>query len=99
MDYGPFGFIDMYRPEFAKWTGSGDHFAFMNQPRAALANIGTLADALKPLLDSAGKQALDEKLEAAQVTVEGEVETMWRSKLGLRDSSTEGRKLFVALER
>merc|ERR1719160_161085 len=33
MDYGPFGFIDKYDPMFAKWVGSGDHFAFMNQPQ------------------------------------------------------------------
>ena len=34
MDYGPFGFMDKYDPAFAKWTGSGNHFAFMNQPAA-----------------------------------------------------------------
>ena len=41
MDYGPFGFLDQYDPSFAKWVGSGDHFAFANQPGAALANWGT----------------------------------------------------------
>ena len=30
-----------YDPGFAKWVGSGDHFAFANQPGAALANYGT----------------------------------------------------------
>ena len=37
MDYGPFGFMDAYDPLFAKWTGSGEHFAFANQPSAGLA--------------------------------------------------------------
>ena len=34
MDYGPFGFIDRYDPLFAKWTGSGEHYGFLNQPQA-----------------------------------------------------------------
>jgi uncharacterized protein YdiU (UPF0061 family) len=38
MDYGPFGWMDVYDPMFAKWVGSGQHFAFLNQPNAALAN-------------------------------------------------------------
>lgn len=25
MDYGPFGFLDVYHPLSAKWTGSGKH--------------------------------------------------------------------------
>eukprot|EP00439_Symbiodinium_sp_Y106_P046551 s5758_g5.t3 len=43
MDYGPFGFIDRYDPLFAKWTGSGEHYGFLNQPQAAMANYHTLA--------------------------------------------------------
>ena len=39
MDYGPFGWIDKYDPLFAKWVGSGEHFAFMNQPNAAGVNL------------------------------------------------------------
>jgi uncharacterized protein YdiU (UPF0061 family) len=31
MDYGPFGWMEEYIPSFAKWTGSGAHFGFMNQ--------------------------------------------------------------------
>ena len=34
MDFGPFGFLEAYDPGFAKWVGSGNHFAFMNQPNA-----------------------------------------------------------------
>ena len=42
MDYGPFGFIERYEPLFAKWTGSGEHYGFLNQPQAAIANFHTL---------------------------------------------------------
>merc|ERR1719487_1787413 len=70
MDYGPFGFIDKYDPAFAKWVGSGDHFAFMNQPGAALANLMTFSTALEPLLDKAGNQALQEKLQLAKTIIQ-----------------------------
>eukprot|EP00747_Dinoflagellata_sp_TGD_P218799 gnl/TRDRNA2_/TRDRNA2_91000_c0_seq2.p1 gnl/TRDRNA2_/TRDRNA2_91000_c0~~gnl/TRDRNA2_/TRDRNA2_91000_c0_seq2.p1 ORF type:complete len:594 (-),score=85.48 gnl/TRDRNA2_/TRDRNA2_91000_c0_seq2:170-1873(-) len=97
MDYGPFGFIDVYNPTFAKWTGSGEHFGFMNQPRAAMANLATLANSMMPLLDSAGQQALAEKAQAAQLTVENAVIAMWRRKLGLKEDSPAD--MFVGLEK
>ena len=30
MDYGPFGWLERYDPNFAKWVGSSSHFAFMH---------------------------------------------------------------------
>jgi len=99
MDYGPFGFMDKYDPMFAKWTGSGEHFAFMNQPGAAEANLGTLATALAPLLDQAGKTVLQQKVLEAKRTVEAAVEATWCSKLGLGAASGAGIELFRALER
>merc|ERR1740120_551432 len=50
MDYGPFGFMDKYDPLFAKWVGSGQHFAFMNQPDAAIANYFVLFQSVAPIL-------------------------------------------------
>ncbi|KAH8092341.1 hypothetical protein JL720_5310 [Aureococcus anophagefferens] len=47
MDYGPFGFMDKYDPSFAKWVGSGDHFAFAAQPA-----LWRTSDAAKALLPS-----------------------------------------------
>jgi hypothetical protein len=38
MDYGPFGFVESYSPLFAKWTGSGEHFGFINQVQAGFVN-------------------------------------------------------------
>jgi len=98
MDYGPFGFIDKYDPGFAKWTGSGEHFAFANQPQAALANIGTFATSLEPLFDSAGKQALQARLKAAAGVVQSITDGMWCSKLGFDKGSENGSTLFCTLE-
>jgi uncharacterized protein YdiU (UPF0061 family) len=39
LDYGPFGFIEMFDPKFQPWTGGGMHFSFFNQPLAAEKNF------------------------------------------------------------
>lgn len=38
LDYGPFGFVERFDPEYQPWTGGGRHFAFFNQPAAAERN-------------------------------------------------------------
>ncbi|MGK0306372.1 MAG: hypothetical protein ACI8UG_002127 [Gammaproteobacteria bacterium] len=52
LDYGPFGFCDVYDPHFQSWTGGGHHFSFMNQPVAAQQNFKSFCNALRPLLAS-----------------------------------------------
>ena len=56
MDYGPFGFMEIYDSQWAAWTGSGSHFAFRNQPQAGGMNLKSFAQALTPLLDDKQKQ-------------------------------------------
>jgi len=51
MDYGPFGWMDEYHPLFAKWTGSGEHFGFMNQPNAGFANFAMLVSSIMPIIE------------------------------------------------
>ena len=38
--------MEEYGPLFAKWTGSGQHFGFMNQPSAGYANYGVLVESV-----------------------------------------------------
>ena len=91
MDYGPFGFLDSYDPAFAKWTGSGDHFAFAAQPQAAVANYFTLCSALATLLK--GKEAEGNVLiETFAKTIENEVTNVWAKKLGFRDDAPSSSK-------
>ena len=52
LDYGPYGFCDVFDPYFQPWTGGGQHYAFFNQPVAAGHNFGSFCTALKPLLTS-----------------------------------------------
>ena len=39
LDYGPFGFCELFDPRFQPWTGGGEHFSFFNQPFAAEINF------------------------------------------------------------
>jgi uncharacterized protein YdiU (UPF0061 family) len=39
LDYGPFGFIEKFDPNYQPWTGGGEHFSFWNQPVAAARNF------------------------------------------------------------
>ncbi len=85
LDYGPFGFCELFDPRFQPWTGGGEHFCFFNQPAAAEVNYGMLVQSLRPLLAD-NPEALAQ-LEAIQEGFAGAMaqalETMWTGKLGL----------------
>ncbi|UPM49902.1 protein adenylyltransferase SelO family protein [Synechococcus sp. A10-1-5-1] len=85
LDYGPFGFCELFDPRFQPWTGGGEHFCFFNQPAAAEANYQMFWSALRPLLeDDAGALAeLDELRDGFSEAMRGELEAMWNRKLGL----------------
>jgi uncharacterized protein YdiU (UPF0061 family) len=85
LDYGPFGFIEMFDPKFQPWTGGGMHFSFFNQPQAAQKNFKSFCSALKPLLSS-NKEALEEleKIENNfSKVMQKKMENMWANKLGI----------------
>lgn len=86
LDYGPFGFIDMFDPRYQPWTGGGVHFSFLNQPQAAERNFAMFCLALKPLLgsDQDALDQLDEIREGFPQVMQGEMIKMWASKLGLK---------------
>jgi len=92
MDYGPFGFLDVYHPLMAKWTGSGEHFGFMNQPNAGYANFAVLVESLLPIIDANGgdsDEVRDEILKKAQGVFTDTVDRAMRSKMGLVGGSTD----------
>jgi len=90
LDYGPFGFMDVFDPRYQPWTGGGVHFSFLNQPKAAERNFGMFCLALKPLLASDAEAT--EKLEKIQSdfprVMQGTMIQMWASKLGLAKFDT-----------
>ncbi len=85
LDYGPFGFCELFDPRFQPWTGGGEHFCFFNQPAAAEANFQMLWSALRPLLvgDPAALEQLDQIRKDFATVMEETLDGMWARKLGL----------------
>ena len=85
LDYGPFGFCELFDPRFQPWTGGGEHFSFFNQPLAAEANYGMFWAALRRLLEgnTAALAKLDQIRDGFAETMNRALEAMWTSKLGL----------------
>ncbi|WP_434658781.1 protein adenylyltransferase SelO [Sulfurimonas sp. NW9] len=86
LDYGPFGFIDMFDPSYQPWTGGGAHFSFLNQPQAGEQNFKMFCKALQPLLKADEKQSkqLDEIMNGFSKVMQAKMIQMWTAKLGLK---------------
>ena len=85
LDYGPFGFCELFDPLFQPWTGGGEHFAFFNQPLAAETNYKMFCSALKTLLSDNGPalERLDSLCDEFTIVMQQKIEDMWTKKLGL----------------
>ena len=96
LDYGPFGFCDLYDPYFQPWTGGGEHFAFLAQPAAAERNFQTFCTTLRPLLEASPSysSALDDIADGFAEAMREKLRAMWSAKLGLAAFDPE---LFQAL--
>jgi len=84
LDYGPFGFSDLFNPHYQPWTGGGNHFSFMNQPKAAQSNFEMFCSALKPLLatEQDASTELDNIQNEFSAVMESKMQAMWAAKLG-----------------
>jgi uncharacterized protein YdiU (UPF0061 family) len=91
LDYGPFGFCELFDPRFQPWTGGGEHFSFLNQPVAAEANYQMAWAALRLLLTEHPEalERLDQIREGFRDAMNQEMEAMWASKLGLINPDPE----------
>ena len=91
LDYGPFGFCELFDPRFQPWTGGGEHFSFFNQPQAAEANYHMFWTALRPLLEGSPDHLarLDQIREGFADAMQQELEGMWARKLGLIATDAE----------
>jgi uncharacterized protein YdiU (UPF0061 family) len=97
LDYGPFGFCDVFNPRYQPWTGAGHHFSFLNQPMAAERNFHMFCTALQPLVASHQNYTknLDEIRTGFTTVIQAKMEKMWPEKLGLHTFNTG---LFRELE-
>ncbi len=87
LDYGPFGFCELFDPNFQPWTGGGNHFSFLNQPAAAEINFNMFLNSLKQALEN--EEDLLERLDIIQKdfknTMQEKIKIMWMKKLGLEE--------------
>jgi uncharacterized protein YdiU (UPF0061 family) len=104
MDYGPFGFMDEYHPLFAKWTGSGEHFGFMNQINAGFANYAMLVSSVMPVIEAysdtmqEANTYKDEIMERGQQMFEDKLMAALRSKLGFHPEDESADDIWEELE-
>lgn len=87
LDYGPFGFVDLFDPAFQPWIGGGRHFSWFNQPAAAEANFHMFCTALNALLDDASeaRARLEDVRDGFAEAMGAQLEAMWTAKLGLAE--------------
>ncbi|WP_158973043.1 YdiU family protein [Paraglaciecola sp. L3A3] len=92
LDYGPFGFCDMFQPYYQPWTGGGHHFSFINQPNAAQKNFEMFCSALRPLLAEKPDYllALEQVEDEFSQVMQAQMKTMWAAKLGLSALTATG---------
>ncbi len=79
MDYGPFGFIEKFTPFWNMWHNSGDHFGFMNQPKAAMVNYRSFLSSLEGILSP---EQLHQTMQQYAQTSQETLDTMWKRKMG-----------------
>jgi uncharacterized protein YdiU (UPF0061 family) len=101
MDYGPFGWMEEYNPVFAKWTGSGEHFGFLNQPSAGFVNYRVLAESVVPVIagnDGDPDKLLEAFMTKAQKIFKEKLDQTFRTKLGLPEDADAGDELWETLK-
>ena len=84
IDYGPYGWIDDYDPDWTPNTtdAGGRRYRFGNQPRIAAWNLIRLANAVYPLIGDAGP--LEDGMRAYNDALEQATLNHFAAKLGLR---------------
>lgn len=95
MDYGPFGFLDDYVPDYI--CNHSDHqgrYAFDNQPAVALWNLHRLGQALSGLLSTT---QLQQALEAYEPELMAAYGQQMRAKLGFFESDSQDNELLTGL--
>jgi uncharacterized protein YdiU (UPF0061 family) len=95
LDYGPFGFLDGYDPEFiCNHTDEQGRYSVLNQPGIAHWNLRALAVALSRLVPA---QTLVAELDKFEGWFAGQYRSLMRAKLGLAREDEGDDRLIGAL--
>lgn len=101
LDYGPFAFMDGFKPDWApNHTDADGRYAFDQQPRIALWNLGRFVQAVLPLLGDTPEQAIESGQQALE-RYWGLYDSVWlrrmRAKLGLLEKRDDDAELVNGL--
>jgi serine/tyrosine/threonine adenylyltransferase len=98
IDYGPYGWMDDYNPEWTPNTTDAQHrrYRFGNQPEIARWNLLQLANALFPLVNDS--EPFVEILKQFAIDFDAEYLNMMLQKLGLFTEQDEDNLLIIDLE-
>ncbi|XP_059517190.1 protein adenylyltransferase SelO-like isoform X5 [Myotis daubentonii] len=84
IDYGPFGFMEAYNPDFVPNTSDDERrYKIGNQANIGMFNLNKLLQALNPLLDPGQKQLAAQILEGYPVLYYTRFRELFKAKLGL----------------
>ncbi len=99
LDYGPFGFMELFDPEYQPWTGGGGHFAFFNQPRAAERNYHMFWMSLLTWhgFDANQLHELEKIRRGFADVMTQKLRQVWMAKLGLPREDTPLVRRLIAL--
>jgi uncharacterized protein YdiU (UPF0061 family) len=102
IDYGPYGFLDNYDPDWTPNTtdAQGRRYRYINQPRIAQWNLVQLANAFYPLVGDV--EPLERALNVYVETLAVEQQRMFEQKLGLQnltlsDAGSDDKRLVTEL--
>lgn len=95
IDYGPYGFLDDYQPDFiCNHSDYQGRYSFENQPAVGLWNLQRLAQSLSPFI---AVEALNEALDRYQEVLMQEYGKLMRRKLGLMTQEKGDNDILNAL--
>ena len=95
MDYGPFGFLDAYNPDFiCNHSDTGGRYSFKRQPMIGLWNCNALANALTSLIPV---EALKQILEEYELLFLKTLLELHCQKLGLYEQHSDNQSLIDSL--
>ncbi|NXF38166.1 SELO protein, partial [Nyctibius bracteatus] len=98
IDYGPFGFMDSYDPNFVPNTSDDERrYKIGNQANVGLFNLSKLLQALKPLLDPRQKQLASQILEGYGEHYYIRFTELFKTKLGLLGNNEDDNYLIAFL--
>ncbi|XP_053569885.1 protein adenylyltransferase SelO, mitochondrial isoform X2 [Bombina bombina] len=97
IDYGPFGFMESYNPDYVPNTSDDEgRYKIGNQATVGMFNLNKLLLALTPIMDTRQKQLAAQVLEVFPAMYYRRFTELFSAKLGFLDSSEEDMTLIAS---